>query len=76
MALTVLDSHALIYSADRARYPFAADAAPLQPDELEACTETAALDAALASGALSNAVLVQRGRFYGFDNALVCDLAA
>lgn len=74
--MSAVDCHALVYAADRARYPFAGDAPPLQPGELEACAEAGDLAAAIASRALSRAVLVQRNRFYGFDNALICDLAA
>lgn len=70
------DCHALVYAADSARYPFAPDAAPLQPGELDTSIEADALAAALDAGALAGAVLVQRNRFYGLNNRLICDLAA
>jgi predicted TIM-barrel fold metal-dependent hydrolase len=74
--MAAIDCHALVYAADTARYPLAPDAPPSQPAELETCTEAAALGAALDAGALTGAVLVQRNRFHGFNNALICDLAA
>ena len=74
--MIVLDAHALVLSADRMRYPFAGDAPPPQPGELEACTEVAGLRQALADRAPAGAVLVQRNRFHGHDNSLICDLAA
>lgn len=72
----VIDCHALTYAADRARYPFALDVPPVEQAELDNCTEASALRDALATEALACAVLVQRNRLYGFDNALICDLAA
>jgi L-fuconolactonase len=70
--LRVIDCHALAYGADTARYPFAHDAAPIAQSDLDSCTEAGALGDALPGGA----VLVQRNRFYGFDNSLICDLAS
>jgi predicted TIM-barrel fold metal-dependent hydrolase len=72
----VIDCHALVYAADTARYPFAADAAPVEPADLDNCTEANALRDTLVTGAMAGAVLVQRNRFYGFDNTLICELAA
>ncbi|MCW3838307.1 amidohydrolase family protein [Sphingomonas canadensis] len=72
----LIDCHALIASTDLARYPLAADAAPLEPGELEGFLSPAGLARALDGGALRGAVLVQRGRLHGFDNRLVAQTAA
>lgn len=69
-----LDCHALVVSTDRTRYPFAPEAAPPASGELEGCTDVQALWAALRDGTLAGAILVQRNRFYGYDNSLICDL--
>lgn len=74
--MSAVDCHALIYAADAARYPFDPGAPSLQPDELVASTEATSLGDALSSGTIAEAVLIQRNRFYGFDNTLICDLAA
>lgn len=72
----IIDCHALVYAANIARYPFAADAAPVVRADLDNCTEAGALRDGLAAGAIAGAVLVQRNRFYGFDNTLIWELAA
>lgn len=67
----VIDAHLLLASPDRAAYPPIAGVTE---------TELAATDPELLSRALgpelAGAVLVQRGRTYGHDNRLICDLAA
>lgn len=73
--MDTIDSHALVVSHDRALYPFAGEAAPANPGELEACMDVPTLWSGLKDRAIAGGVLVQRNRFYGYDNRLVCDLA-
>ncbi|MBN8829140.1 MAG: amidohydrolase [Sphingomonadales bacterium] len=72
--MDIIDCHSLVVSPDRTRYPFAAEAPPPSPGELENCLDVSGLWAALQARTLSGAVLVQRNRFYGYDNRLICDL--
>jgi len=74
--LAIIDCHALVVSTDTARYPIAEDGPPPAPQDWAGCTSAEALMEALGAGVVSGAVLVQRNRFYGFDNGLICDLAA
>ncbi|MDB5682827.1 MAG: hypothetical protein JWM75_525 [Sphingomonas bacterium] len=71
-----IDCHALIVSDDRDRFPFDPDAEPPRPGEVEASLSPERLGAALADAVVAGAVLVQRGRFHGFDNRLVTAIAA
>lgn len=66
----MIDTHVLVSSGDSARYP------PREPGLEATGPNELMLAAILDAGSLSGAVLVQQGRLYGFDNALVCDLAA
>lgn len=72
----IIDTHVLLVADDPWRYPFDPAAAPFAPGEAESLTRQRALVAALDEGAFAGAVLVQRVRTHGFDNRLVCDLAA
>lgn len=71
----LLDSHALATSRDRSAYPLAADVEPPSPAECAAerdCEEILGDLAKLGSG---RAVLVQRNRYYGYDNSYVREMA-
>ncbi len=70
-----IDCHALVASSDIARYPIAEGVPALKPGELEDFPQAETLLDCVGDK-LSGAVLVQRGRFYGNDNSLICDLAA
>lgn len=72
----VVDCHVLLASADQRTFPLATGIAPLRPGELEQCPSPADMAGALADGVPHAAVLVQRGRFYGFDNRLIMQVAA
>ncbi|MEO0031715.1 MAG: hypothetical protein RIS94_1473 [Pseudomonadota bacterium] len=74
----IIDTHALVISDDPLGYPYDRNAPPFAPGEEGGLTRASALIRALADGAggLRGAVLVQRGRTHGFDNRLICDLAA
>lgn len=76
MASPLLDAHALIRSDDPARYPFQPQGPPLEPREREQGVTATKLLAALDDAHVERAVLVQRGRLYGYDNRYVCDAAA
>lgn len=71
----IIDSHALVATEDTDRYPLAPGTGEAEREELRDFTKTQALLAALDSGELAGAVLVQRNRFYGHDNTLIRDLA-
>lgn len=73
--MNILDCHALVVSPDFARYPLSADTPPPALGEFEACVDVPALWDALTHHGISGGVLVQRNRFYGYDNRLICDLA-
>ncbi len=70
-----IDCHALVASRDTATYPIAEGVPALKPGELEEFPQAETLLGSVGDK-LSGAVLVQRGRFYGNDNSLICDLAA
>jgi len=72
----LFDAHALIRSADPARYPFQPLGAPLEPHERESGISHEQLLAALDAGGVERALVVQRSRLYGYDNRYVCDAAA
>jgi predicted TIM-barrel fold metal-dependent hydrolase len=71
----IIDCHSLVATQDVARYPIAEGVPLLEPNELDQFTQAETLER-LVGVELAAAVLVQRGRFYGYDNALICDLAA
>ncbi len=70
---SVIDSHLLIASRDLARFPLAAG---VDPAEIEGSPGRREINALLDGRELAGAVLVQRGRQYGYDNALICAAAA
>lgn len=76
MRSRLLDAHALIRADDAARYPFAPLGPPLELHEREQGTTAAQLLEALDAQGVERAILVQRGRLYGYDNRYVCDSAA
>lgn len=76
VASPLLDAHALIRSDDLARYPFQPLGPPLEPREREQGHTDTQLLAVLDDAQVERAVLVQRGRLYGYDNRYVCDAAA
>lgn len=71
----VVDSHAHVMSADRARYP----TRPLEPEVEARCfadpMTAERLLADMDEAGVGAALLVQRGQIYGFDNDYVCDAA-
>jgi len=68
-----LDTHALIASRDFAAFPLAPGVDPKELADAPLSENVADL---LDGAELSGAVLVQRGRHYGFDNRLICAVAA
>ena len=69
--LTIIDTHAHIYSEDEKRYPTTAK--PLRPP---AGTGTVAhLKRMLAENGVARACIVQTSTFYRFDNRFICDTA-
>lgn len=74
--MKVMDCHALVVGEDLARYPYGEGVPPLKPGEMDGFTDVSALHEQIFRDDCAGGVLVQRGRNYGFDNALICDLAA
>lgn len=74
-ALRIIDCHVLIASADQLSFPLAPGIGPLRPGELEGSLSPEQMRQSLQARAPVAAVLVQRGRFYGFDNRLVAQAA-
>lgn len=68
-----IDTHVLIASSDLAAFPVAEEVDPRELTDSPKYPDVAAL---LDRGSLAGAVLVQRGRQYGFDNRLICAVAA
>lgn len=68
----VIDGHLLVATRDCVNYP---PLAGVTEAELATATEALRLDNLLGQ-LMTGAVLVQRGRTYGHDNRLICDLAA
>ena len=72
----LLDSHALAVASDRAAYPLSANSAPVSDAErmCERDCERLLMDLAALGG--NELVLVQRNRYYGYDNRYISDAAA
>lgn len=65
----------MVVSEDRVRYPLNPWGPPLTAGELAPFPSAPRMLAQLDALGLERAVLVQRGRAYGFDNSYVCDMA-
>lgn len=72
----LIDSHALVAAPGDARYPMAAGIAPVSEAEQAGEWTGARLLDEMAGAGIARAVLVQRNRYYGYDNRYVTDLAA
>lgn len=70
------DSHALIASKNEARYPLASGIPPLAEGELEAEHDVQDLLRDMDGLGIARGVLVQRNRYYGYDNSYICDALA
>lgn len=71
-----IDSHALVSALGDERYPLGAGIAPITEAERTAEWTDERLLGEMAAAGIARAVLVQRNRFYGFDNSYVLALAA
>jgi len=72
----LLDAHALIRADDALRYPFQPLGRPLDEQERSSGLTHTQLLTEMSSCGVERAVVVQRGRLYGYDNRYVCDAAA
>lgn len=69
----LIDSHALVAALGNTHWPLAPDAPPPSPAEQAGERTTTALLDDMESSDVGRAVLVQRNRYYGYDNGYICD---
>lgn len=74
--MLMMDSHAHIISDDADRYPPSPPSGKLDPAALASPMTIDRLIAEMDATGVAQAVIVQRGSIYGFDNSYVCDSGA